>query len=143
MAGTTVDNGTGASISFGTSSFNAEITGFSHSGIERASIDTTQLSTAAATGNDFGSMTFIPGDLSNPGELSLDIHWDPDTIPPIDGAAETITITFPKVPADATAANFSVSGFVTGFDYTVPLEDKMTGTVTVKLSSTVTTTAAA
>ena len=86
--------------------------------------------------------TYIPGDLSDPGELVMEVELNPDTEPPIDQPAETITITFPLVTGDADAADWQFSGFATGFEINVPLEDKMTATLTVKATGNVTQDAA-
>ena len=115
------DIGTGATITFGTSGFTAEITNMDHGDMGREAIDTSHLGTTTAR-------TFMPGDLYDPGSLTLDIHFDNANDPPLTGAAETITITFPD------ASTRSGSGFVTGYSYSVPLEDKMTAQMTVKFS---------
>lgn len=130
MASAAVDVGTGLTISM--SSFFAQIVDMSISGISRASIPTSHMGTAAPGDNNFGNMTFIPGDLSDPGELSVEIHFNPDTEPPIDQPAEAIVVTFNG------GATWTTSGFLTNFDVGVPLEDKMTGTATVKFSGNVT-----
>ena len=129
-----VDNGTGGSITFGTSGFTANITNISWDGIERVSIPTSHLGTTTAH-------TFIPGDLYDPGEVSLDIQFDPDTFPPINSAAETITVTFPLSSGGSTAADWEATGFCTGASNVVPLEALMTGTITVKMSGTIAVTA--
>lgn len=128
-----VDNGTGGTITFGTSGFTANISNINWDGMERASIATSHLGTTTAH-------TFIPGDLYDPGELSLDIQFDPDEFPPINSAAETITVTYPLSSGGTTAANWAATGFVTGASHVVPLEALMTGTITVKLSGAITNT---
>lgn len=143
MAGGTVDVGTGTTLVFGTSSFTSELLSVGHSGISRVSIETSHMGTAAPGAGKFGNMTFIPGDLSDPGELSVEFHFDPDQLPPIDKVKETITVTFPLVAGDATAAKFASDGFMTDFEYTDDLETKMTATATIKLSGEVTQTVAA
>lgn len=142
MPGATVNDGTGTTITFATSSFTAEITNIEWGGIERESIDTTNLSAAAPGANDFGNRTFIPSALADPGELTLEIHFNPDTLPPVHLVAETITVTFPLVSGDTTAAKWAGSGFATGYGAVVPLGDKMTTTMTVKMSGNQTRTAA-
>lgn len=128
-----IDNGTGASVTFGTSGFTANITAISHDGIERVSIPTSHLGTTTAH-------TFIPGDLFDPGELTLDLQHDGDNYPPIDQAAETITVIFPLGSGESTAARWAFSGFATGYNYSIPLEDLMTGQLTVKASGDITDT---
>lgn len=143
MAGGTVNNGTGVAIVFGTSSFSSELLSIDGSGVSRVSIDTSHHGTAAAGALDFGNMTSIPGDLSDPGAIDIELHFDPDQEPPIDQPAETITITFAKFAADATATIWAASGYMTDFNWGVPLEDKMTATATIKFSGPVSITAAA
>jgi len=128
-----VDNGTGASVTFGTSSFTANITAINGEAIERPAIDTTHLGTTTAR-------TFIPGDLVDHGTLTLEIQFAPDDSPPIKLAAETITVTFPLSAGGATAANWAFSGFATSFSYGVPLEELMTGSLTLKVTGDITAT---
>lgn len=128
-----VDNGTGASVAFGSSSFTANITAINGEGIERPAIDTTHLGTTTAR-------TFIPGDLVDHGTLTLEIQFDPDDYPPIKLAAETITVTFPLAGSGTAAAKWEFSGFATGFDYGVPLEELMTGSLTIKVTGDITKT---
>ena len=129
-----VDNGTGGSITFGTSGFTANISNINWDGIERVSIPTSHLGTTTAH-------TFIPGDLYDPGEISLDIQFDPDNFPPINSAAETITVNFPLSSGGSTAADWEATGFCTGASNVVPLEALMTGTITLKISGAITATA--
>ena len=143
MAGSTVDIGTGTTITFGTSNFSSELTGLGWSGIARESVDTSHMGTSAAGATEIGQRTFIPGDLVDPGEISIELHFDPDQQPPIDQATETITISFPLVAGDATPADWACSGFMTDFELGVPLEDKMTATATLKITGNITLTAAA
>lgn len=121
------DLGTGTSIAFGTTGFSAEVTAIDISGITRVSVDTTHLGTS----ND---MTFIAGDLVDNGEIGLELHFDPNSDVPIDQPVEVVTITFPLQGAQVTAANWAMSAFATANDVAVPLEDKMTQTVTLKVT---------
>ena len=121
-----IDLGTGVTIAFGTSAFVANVMSISHGGIQRPSVDTTHLGTTTAR-------TFMPGDLYDGGEITLNIQWDPAAAvkPPIGGAVETITIDFgtPTV---------SFSGFATGYGYDVPLEELMTSEITIKVTGAIT-----
>lgn len=131
MAGGPVDLGTGASIAFATSAFSAELTAINGSGMSRASIDTTHLGNTPA-------MTFQPGDLVDYGEFEIEIHLNPNNQPPIDQPKETVTITFPLFAGDTTPATWAASAFMTNFDFTIPLEDKMVATATIKVDGIVT-----
>jgi hypothetical protein len=119
-----IDTGTGTSITFQTSGFVANITDIGINDISRASVATSHLGTTNA-------MTFIPGKLYDPGGLELEIQFDPETDPPIDDAAETIVVTFPG------GETWSFTGFATDFTASVPLEELMTGTLTIKASGAI------
>lgn len=123
-----IDIGTGTTLTL--SGVTYLVKGMSFSGASRESIETTHLGTTPTTSGGFGSKTFIPGDLSDPGEMQLDILFDPAITPAIDSAAATATLTF----AESGAAVWSFSCFVTGFTATVPLEALMEGTLTLKIS---------
>lgn len=122
--------GFGITITFGTSGFSGEIIDTTPPEMTRESIETSHTETAN------NRKTFIPADLGDDGELSFDINFDPDVDPPIDGAAETITITF------ASGATWAFSGFMTGYAPAAPIDDRMTATVTVKVSGVITITPA-
>ncbi len=147
MVGAAVDSSLGMTIVFGTSGFTGELLSLSHGGISRESIDTSHMGIAAPAADKFGNMTSIPGDLSDPGELTFEIHLDTGQVgvtkqPPIDQATETITITFPKASGDGAAATWAASGYVTDFEMSADLDDKVTASVTVKFTGNVTVTAA-
>lgn len=116
---------TGATVVFGTSGFSAEILSIGLPGISRGSVDTTHMGTSDAR-------THQPVDLIEWGELELEFNFDPDDEPPMSGAAETVTITFPVPAGGSTGATIAGSGFMTAFSFTGALEDKMMATATVK-----------
>lgn len=128
-----VDIGTGASITFGTSSWTANLTAINGEPLTREAISTTHLGTTTAH-------TFTPADLFDPGGVQMDFQFDPDDYPPIDQAAETITVTFPLSSGGSSAATWAATGFMTNFEYGVPLEELMTGSATVKFSGDITDT---
>jgi len=137
MASLACNVSTGLTITF-SSGFFAQITDVQWSGITRPAIKTSHMGTAAPAAGKFGNDTFIPGDLSDPGELQVEGHFNPDTLPPIDGAAETCTV---SIPGSATPATWAGSAFMTNFEVGMPLEDKMTFTATLKFSGNITRTA--
>lgn len=120
------DIGTGTTITFGTSSFTAEIMSVNGNDITREDIDTTHMGTT-------NYRTFIPADLVDGGSIELEINFDPDSQPPIAGAAETITITFPLPAGQSTPADLEFSGYVNSWSWGVPNEEKMTATLTIKV----------
>lgn len=119
-----MDVGTGITIAFGTSSFTAEVLSINGNDISRTAVDVTHMGSSR--------MEFMPGDLVDEGSIDLEIGLDPDVQPPISGVAETITITFPIPAGDSNGATLVFTGFVTDWSFAVPLEDKMTATVTIK-----------
>ncbi len=129
------DVGSGATFVFGTTPVALDITSIETSGASRESIDVTTLATA-------GGRTFIPGDLYDPGEISLEGHLDPNLgdalITKIGAIKETVTITFPIPAGGAAGATFACSGFLTEFDSSVGIEEEMTFSATIKLSDEIT-----
>ena len=77
-----------------------------------------------------GGRTFMPGDLYDPGEMTVEMHFANNVMPPVEigDVAETVTVTFPD------SATWTASGFMTGFEFNDPLEDKMTATATLKFT---------
>lgn len=142
MPGTNVDVSTGLTVAFGTSSFSGEVIGLAIDGITRVSVPTSHMATAAPGAGTFANMTFIPGDLSDGGSVTIEYHFNPETTPPIDAVAETMTLTWPLAAGDGTPANWAASGFFTDIGIAAPLDDKMVQTVTFKVSGNMTVTGA-
>jgi hypothetical protein len=85
-------------------------------------------------------MTFQPSDLKNPGEVTVDLLFNPNTSPPITSAAETVTITYPVQPGGSTSATWACSGYLKKFKPKAPINDKMTAVATIKWTGTPTIT---
>lgn len=132
-----VDNGTGASVVFGTSSITANITGISDTGVSREAIPTSHLGTT-------GGHTYIPGDLYEPGEITLSVQFDPDKNIETDilRVAETVTIHYALATGQSTKSQHSSTGFITSYgNISVEMETLMSAEITVKRSGNLTTTA--
>lgn len=127
MSGGRSDIATGTTVVFADSGFTGHLLDVSWDGIERVSVDTSHLSTV-------GFREFIPGDLTDPGEISLELAFDPDDSPPFNGAKEVVTVTFPLF-ALATPAKWVAEGFMRTFSLGAPLEEKMTASTAVKMSA--------
>jgi hypothetical protein len=125
------DVGTGTTITF-SSSFFAEVLDISGPGFSREAIDTTHMGTTVAK-------TYIPGDLYDGGELTVEMAFVPSTdmTTPITGTTETVTITF----ANSQASTLAFSAFMVGFEPSIPLEERMTASATLKVTGAVTHTA--
>ncbi len=120
-------------------SFLAEILNIDWSGIKREALDCTNMGVAAAGGGKFGNKLFIPSFYVDPGELSVEIQFQPDTLPPIASAAETVTV---KLGNSSTQASWAGSGFMVDFAPKAPLDGTvMRATCKIKFSGNITVTA--
>lgn len=123
-----IEIGTGTTITFD-SGFFAEIQSISWTGISRESIPSSHMGTTTA-------LTFSPTNLYDPGELEVELHFDPTETPPYGSAAETCTVTFPD------GSTWVASAFMTEFQVQDPFEDKIVATATLKFSGAITITPA-
>ena len=143
MAGSKRNLADGASVTFGTSGFDADITAINWSGINRPAVDVTHLGVTDPGANNFGNMLFLPSKIADPGELELTINFDPDDDPPMHAEAETITLNFAQITGDTSPADWEGSGFVTGFSFNGAIQGKLEGTITIKFTGAITMTDAA
>ena len=121
------------------SGFLAEILDIGISGIKRDILDCTNMSIAAAGGGKFGNKIFIPSFYVDPGDLTFEIQHQPDTLPPIASAAETVTV---KLGNSATQASWAGSGFMYDYAVKAPLDGTvMRATCKIKWTGNVTVTA--
>lgn len=125
-------DGSGSAITF--SGFTAEITGLNFSGMERAVIESTHLSTADAK-------TYIAAKLYDAGEVSVEFNVDDDqtgaikTYPTL-GAAAALTFSF--VDDAGLTVTFTGTAICTAMDpMSSTTGESITGSATFKLSSTV------
>lgn len=128
------DQGFGLSITF-SSGFCALIRSVTWGGMQREFLDSSHMATTN------GWMTFMPSDLKDAGELSVDLLFDPDMEPPIEGALETITVTAPIPAGGSTAATWACSGALRSFEWTGPHDALMTATAALKFTGEPTITA--
>ena len=126
MAGTAVD-GTGATVTFGTSTFAAQLLDIDWSGRTRDALDSTHMGTS-------GTKTYIPADLRDGGEISLTYYFDcsdaTDTL--LAAAAETVTVAW------AANRSWAASCFCTEVGASAQIGDTMKQTVKLKVAGTVT-----
>ena len=113
--------GTTIQIGIDDVSFIAQVIGVTPPSASRESIDMTHIGTEDAK-------IFEPADLVDWGEMSVEVIFDPATVPEIAGTTQYVIITYP----DATL--FGFNAFVTGFEPSVPMDDKATATITMKVS---------
>lgn len=116
--------GKGTTITFGTSAYAADKLSISGPSQSRAAIDTTHL------GSSNDNKTYIPDDFAEPGTIDFTAIYDPnDGVPPINAAAETITITEPD------GTTWAASGFVTSINVTRALGERMEMEVSIQLTA--------
>jgi hypothetical protein len=128
-----IDVGTGVTVVFGTSGFSGYLLNIDGPEVARVSVETTHYGTT-------GGKTFRPGDLYDPGEIALEFAFDPDLSVPIFNAEqpETVTITWPIPAGKSSGATWSASCFCLNYKPSAPLEDKMTATMTLKVTGNIT-----
>jgi len=127
------DIGQGSYVTFGTIVGSAatcyKVNSVSLGGVSRDVVDASHLLTT-------GGKEFIASEFYDPGELSLEIQHDPSLNPVAlltnVGTAQVVNIIFAN--GGTTTARWSSYGFASGFEASVPKDDMMTGTLTVKLS---------
>lgn len=121
MPAVTPDTGLGTAITF-SNGFLARVLSIEISGIERGELDSTTMGSTA------GGKTFLPTDMYDPGEMSVEMQFDTDAAPPITGAAETVTITWPD------AETWACSGWLKSLSVNAAAEDIMTATAVIKFT---------
>lgn len=131
-----VDIGQGTQIVFGnilggTAGF--KITGLSWSGVERAVADATHMGTT-------GGKEYVASEVYDPGEVSAEILFDPAIKPwtSLTNVASTQAVEVRFAAGGTLTQLWSAYGYVTGFEAGSQMEDMQTGTVTIKLTGSVT-----
>lgn len=117
--------GTGITISGTTNGSWAEVLDVTPPNVSVEDIETFSQS-------DSDYRTYTPTLLKDPGELSFDILFN-GTLPTI-GVTETVTLSFP----DSGLTTWSFDAYIKSFEPSGPLEDRMTATVTYKVTGGVT-----
>lgn len=113
-----------------------KVNGISLGGVTRDVVDASHLLTS-------GGKEFIGSENYDPGELTLEIHHDP-SLNPVNlltnvGTAQVVNIIFAN--GGTTTAGWSAYGFASAFEASVPKDDMMTGSLTIKLSGNLDATA--
>ena len=108
----------------------AEITGISGPGISRETITTTHMESTN------GWQTYIGG-LKDGGEVSVDVNFLPTNATQMaaiadlkDGSVDTYTIVW----SDGSSTEWSFSALVTGIEVNADMSDKLSGSITFKVS---------
>ena len=128
-------DGNSTTIAFATSAFDANIISVDGPNMTRESIETSHLGTV-------DNMTYLEAALSDAGEVSLEIEFDPDLTPPIGtsatpAASESVTITWPLPVGKATASTWVFTAFATSYSGGAANGERMTGTLAIKISGAI------
>jgi hypothetical protein len=99
------DTGNTATIVFGTSAFTAKYHEIGASEQEVPKIKDSHLGTTVKE-------TCQPGDLYDPGEVDCEFQYVAGVNPPIGGAPETVTITYPVPTGKTTGATLAGTAFI-------------------------------
>lgn len=132
-----IDEGHGATLGLGTSTWdtNAKIISITPGEVSREALETSDLSTSA-------NKTFIPADLQDNGEVSIEFYHNDSVAPPF-AAPETITLTYPVGVGQSTAPIASFSGFFIGYTPGQAVSGEVRrGSARIKITGAVTYTAA-
>ena len=123
--------GTGTTIAFATSAFQAAMNWESirvNLG-SRPVVPTTKLNATQPSSTQYGGHTSIPGELWDAPVLTVEIQWDPLAAakPPMNAAAETVTITW------ADGSTLSGSGYISSIgEITAAIDGLLKATITVQ-----------
>lgn len=130
-----VDVGQGSSISFGTTlsgSAGYKLTNISWSGASRNVADASHMLTV-------GGKEYLSSQIYDPGELTAEILFDPAIKPWADftnvSSTQAVVVAFAN--GGTNTAAWSCYGYISGFEASAPVDDMMTGTVTIKLHGNV------
>ena len=127
------NEGTGATITFATSAFAAKVLGITIDGVTRSDIEDWDLASLSDKSQ--------PGKVRQFGTVTVEMEFDLNTEPPINAAAETITITQAIKSNEQTAAKLEGDGYINAYTGGFPWNERKTGTYTIKWTDGFTVTA--
>lgn len=129
------DIGTGATVSGANLPATYNIVSITHGDMSVEQIATSHLGTT-------GGMTFLRGDLFDPGTLEVEVQMDTEdpltNDIPLTNVAADLVLTFPLASGDTSGATMTASATLQSASMNFPLEDLVTATLTFKLSGAVT-----
>lgn len=129
----------GGSVTLGSSGITLKIIEASYSGGSTAAIATPH---AGLTTGD--NIPYIPADLNEGGTLDLTVELDPDQeLEGQSGVVHSITHTYAIPSGQSSAATKVFSGFIVDYSESLPIDDRITATVSIKVAGNITFTASA
>lgn len=121
------DIGYGTTVTVGTG-LQAEVYEVTWGGMERASVETTHLTTATPK-------TFIPSDIYDPGTLDFTLAFLPTELPDIGAATATTTIDW---MGNGVNNKWAASMFQTSHEAAATIEERVESSVSMKVSGAIT-----
>lgn len=119
-----LDTGQGATVSLSVSNFSACFTELDMAEQTIPAVNMSCLDTV-------GFEQYMPGDLIEPGTITIPFFVDPETVPPVIGVKDTITITAPASETGNTAGTWAGTGFLTAYKPNQFIKNEMqTGSLT-------------
>lgn len=128
-----VDIGQGSTLQVGTNATTLfQITNINWSGIERAVVDASHMTTV-------GGKAFVASEQYDPGEIGVEVLFDPSVSPfgLLTNVATNQAMVVRFANGGTSTAMWSAFGYVSGFEASSPVEDMQSGTLTIKLSGSV------
>ncbi len=127
-----IDQGSGATFTFNTSAFTANIVDISQDSETRDDIDTSHLGTTSY-------MTFDPADLSDGGTYTLKIQFDPELLATIPRKAASETMDLEYAISDSgntTKGKASFTGYVNSVSGTIAINELLETDLQIKVAGT-------
>lgn len=112
---------------------NYRVNSVSIGGISRDVVDASHMLTT-------GGKEFLGSEYYDPGELTVEVHHDPAIKPwlQMTNVSTAQSLSMHWAAGGSATMLWSAFGYVTGFEATAPKDDMMTGTLTIKLSGSIT-----
>lgn len=126
----TQDTFFGGTIAFGTSTvLSVDILSGSRSGVTVDDIETSHSTTSGDV------KTYMPADLIEGGTYDFEVAFSPDDdVDALAGVVNSITVTYPVPSGLSTGATKVFSGYINGFDEALPIDDRMTASISIKVA---------
>lgn len=127
--------GMSVTIEFEDSQFEAQVTGIGGGELVREFYDATHFGSPAGTDhNDIQWMEQSPADLGSVNDITVEMLWDLDELPPIDQPIEQITITAPPKVGQVSGATLVFDGGMKQWGGTFAMRDRRRGSFIIAVS---------
>lgn len=101
----------------------------------RSGMTATDINTSYS-GTTGTNMTFIPADLIDGGSFDFTIAYDPDDdLDAIMGISDTWTVTYPLPSGSSNAATVIFTGYLNSISNALPIDDRMTLDISIKVAN--------